>query len=284
MELQAVDRRTGLTREAFSKEYLEPRKPVIFTDLMHDWPARTKWSIEHLKRDYGHISVPVFSENYSKPGKGYMSPDREMPFREYLEMLEQGTCPYRLFLFNIFRHAPGMCKDFNLPTIMEGFYREFPFMFFGGAGSRVALHFDIDLAHVFLNQFHGRKRVVLFPPEASRNLYQHPFTVASYIDVNHPDYERFPALRRVKGYEAMIEPGETIFMPSGYWHYIEYVDGGYSMALRANESYLRRAKGAINIARHFVVDKGMNKLMGTGWREMKAEMARRRAETQVKEA
>ncbi|MCO6486473.1 MAG: cupin-like domain-containing protein [Saprospiraceae bacterium] len=281
MELKAVDRRTGLTRESFKAEYLDTRRPVVFTDLMQDWPARTKWSIGYLKEKYGHIQVPVYSENYSKPGKGYMAPDKVIPFREYLQLLEAGPCSWRLFLFNIFRHAPSMCEDFRIPTIMDGFYREFPFMFFGGQGSRVALHFDIDLAHVFLNQIHGRKRVVLFSPEQSRLLYHHPFTVASYIDVNNPDYDKYPALRKVHGFETILEPGETIFMPCGYWHYIEYTDGGYSMALRANESYVRRAKGALNIARHFVVDKGMNKLMGTSWREMKAEIARRRAEALI---
>lgn len=281
MELQEVDRRTGLTRDAFSREYLKPSRPVIFTDLMADWPARTKWSLDYLKRDYGHLTVPVYSDNYSKPGKSYMAPDREMPLRDFLDILAAGPNPYRLFLFNIFRHAPAMCSDYRIPTIMDGFIRDFPFMFFGGAGSKVALHFDIDLSHVFLNQFHGRKRVVLFPPEQSRNLYQHPFTVASYIDVNHPDYKTFPALRRVKGYEAVLHPGETLFMPCGYWHYIEYTDGGYSMSLRANESYLRRVKGALNIARHYVVDKGMNRLMGARWRELKQEMASRRADAPV---
>lgn len=281
MELQSVDRRTGLTRDSFKEEYLIPRKPVVFTDLMDTWPAKTKWSIEHLKSNYGHIKVPLYSENYSKPGKGYMSPDREATFKEYLTMLEAGPCPYRLFLFNIFLHAHDMCKDFSIPKIMDGFYSEFPYMFFGGQGTWVALHYDIDLSHVFLNQFHGRKRVVLFPPEESRKLYQHPYTVASYIDVNNPDYDTYPALRQVKGYEAMLQPGETIFMPSGYWHYIEYTDGGYSMALRANESYTRRAKGLINIARHYVVDKSLNRIMGANWREMKAEMARRRADREI---
>lgn len=278
MDLKPVDRRTGLTRESFAHDYLDPRQPVIFTDLMKDWPALTKWNINHLKTKYGHIRVPVFSENYSKPGKGYMSPDMEMPLGEYLEMLEAGPCNYRLFLFNIFLHVPEMCKDFSLPNIMDGFYKEFPYMFFGGAGSKVALHYDIDLSHVFLNQFHGRKRVVLFAPEYSANLYKHPFTVASYVDINHPDLEKYPALRDVKGYEAMIHPGETIFIPSGFWHYIEYTDGGYSMALRANESYFRRAKGLVNIARHFVVDKSMNKLLGANWRHIKADIAKRRAE------
>jgi len=277
LPLKAIDRRGGLTREIFAKEYLEPRTPVILVDLMDHWPARTKWTMEFFKQEYGGLMVPVFSDNVSKPGKQYMAPDKVIPFREFLESIEQGPTNIRMFLFNIFKHAPELCNDFNMPTIMDGFIRDFPFMFFGGEGSRVALHYDIDLSHVFLNQFHGRKRVVLFPPEQSKNIYQHPFTVASYIDVNQPDYQRFPALRQVQGYEAMLHPGETLFMPSGYWHYIEYTDGGYSISLRANESYARRARGLWNIAKHYMVDKGMNRLMGQEWRRLKEGMADRRA-------
>ncbi len=277
LSLKAVDRREGLTRESFAREYLEPRTPVVLVDLMARWPARTKWTMEFFKDKYGQLMVPVFSDNVSKPGKKYMAPDKTIPFREFLEAIEQGPTSLRMFLFNIFKHAPELCDDFNMPTIMDGFIRDFPFMFFGGEGSKVALHYDIDLSHVFLNQFHGRKRAVLFSPEQSKRIYQHPFTVASYIDVNRPDYEQFPALRRVQGYETILQPGDTLFMPSGYWHYIEYLDGGYSISLRANESYVRRARGLWNIARHYMVDKSMNRLMGHEWRRLKEEMARRRA-------
>ncbi|MEN0004497.1 MAG: cupin-like domain-containing protein [Bacteroidota bacterium] len=278
LTLKPIDRRTGLTRESFAHEYLAYHKPVVFTDLMDPWPAKKKWTIEWFKSEHGDLQVPVFSGNYSKPGKKYMSPEKVIPFKEYLEILESGPTDLRMFLFNIFRHAPELGNDFSSPTIMDGFIKDFPFMFFGGEGSKVALHYDIDLAHVFLNQFHGRKRVVLFPPEQSRNIYHHPFTVASYIDVNTPDYDRFPALKNAWGYETTLNPGETIFMPSGHWHYIEYTDGGYSIALRANESYVRRAMGLFNIARHYVVDKGMNRLMGADWRRIKEQMAKRRAE------
>ncbi|HMN91389.1 MAG TPA: cupin-like domain-containing protein [Saprospiraceae bacterium] len=277
LTLKPVDKRTRLTREEFAEAYLKPCKPVVFTDLTEAWPAKAKWTIEFFKDKYGHLEVPVVSNNYSKPGKGYMTPDMVIPLRAYLEKLEAGPTDLRLFLFNIFRYAPELTHDFFIPGITDGFIREFPFMFFGGEGSKVALHYDIDLSHVFLNQFHGRKRVVLFSPEQSKYLYQHPFTVASYVDVNNPDYEKYPALRKVEGYEVMLLPGETVFMPSGYWHYIEYTDGGYSMSLRANESYVRRARGLWNIARHYVVDKGMNKIMGDDWRKMKEGMAKRRA-------
>ena len=277
LSFKAVDRRRGLTREHFTREFLEPRTPVILVDLMDHWPAKTKWTMEFFKENYGHLLVPVFSDNVSKPGKKYMAPDKVIPFRDFLEAIEQGPTNLRMFLFNIFKHVPELCNDFSMPAIMDGFIRDFPFMFFGGQSSKVALHYDIDLSHVFLNQFHGRKRVILFPPQQSKFIYQHPFTVASYIDVNHPDYEQFPALRNVHGYEAILQPGETLFMPSGYWHYIEYLDGGYSISLRANESYVRRARGLWNIAKHYMVDKSMNRLMGQEWRRLKEEMARRRA-------
>ncbi len=210
-----------------------------------------------------------------------MTPDLTMSFKEYLDLLEQGPMEYRIFLWNIFKAAPELIKDFSLPTIMDGFIEDYPFMFFGGAGSVTAMHYDIDMSHVFLNQLHGRKRVVLFSHDQSKKLYHLPYTVASYVDINHPDYEKYPALAKVSGFETILYPGETLFIPSGYWHYIEYLDGGFSMSLRANNSLVTKAIGVFNIAKHFIVDKGMNKLMGTKWMEMKQNMAKRRAEVEV---
>jgi len=276
MKLYDIRRESGLNRETF-KPFLENRQPIIFTDLIKSWPAADKWTPQFFKSEYGDLQVPVYSSNYSKPGKTYMSPDKKMKLRDFIETLEGGPTDLRMFLFNIFKHAPELCDDFEKLDIMPGFIDSFPFMFFGGEGSKVALHFDIDLSHVFLNQIHGRKRVVLFAPDQTDNIYRHPYTVASYIDVNNPDYEEYPALKKVNGYECMLYPGETLFMPSGYWHYIEYTDFGYSISLRANESMLRRARGIYNIATHFLVDKGMNKLMGKKWREIKSSMAKKRA-------
>ena len=281
LELKTVDRRTGLSPHLFDREYLQPMKPVVLTDLTADWPARQRWSITYFKKHYGHLRVPVVSNNYSKPGRGYMEPDRVIAFGEYLEIMESGPTDLRIFLWNIFKAAPELRHDFKIPNIMDGFVDELPFMFFGGEGAKVALHYDIDMSHVFLNQIHGRKRVLLFAPDQSRNLYHHPFTVASYVDLNNPDYQRFPALAHVKGYEVVLQPGESLFMPSGYWHYIEYTDGGYSISLRSFGSMPARILGLANIASHYVVDKGMNRLMGPNWRKIKEKIAEKRAETMV---
>lgn len=277
LELRKIDRVSGLSREKFRENYLATQTPVILTDLIDNWPAKEKWTLDFFKEEYGHLMVPVFSAKSSQSGKNYMSPDTKMPFREYISIIQEGPTDLRLFLFNIFKVVPELKNDYRLHTIMDGFYNEFPFTFFGGEGSKVAIHFDIDLSHVFLTQFDGRKRVVLFSPEYSKHLYQHPFTVASYVNIDNPDYEKYPALRHVKGYDCIIERGDTIFIPSGYWHYITYLDSGFSMNQRANDSLHRKVQGAINIAKHYVIDKGMNRILGAKWGEMKQNMAINRA-------
>ena len=85
-----IERRSGLTPEQFAEEYLNPLKPVVFTDLMDTWPAKNRWTLDFFKNTYGHLEVPVYSANYSKPGKGYMEPDKIMSFRSFLETMEQG--------------------------------------------------------------------------------------------------------------------------------------------------------------------------------------------------
>ena len=206
-----------------------------------------------------------------------MSSTRKMPFGDYLELIQHEPTELRMFLYNIFDHAPELTKDFSMPDIMGGWHKNYPFMFFGGRGSVVNLHYDIDCSHVFLTQFQTRKRVVIFPQDQGKYLYQEPFTVKSRLNVQNPDYEKYPAFRYAEGMETILEHGETIFMPSQYWHYIEYIEGGFGISLRAHDSLATQIKGLYNIARHFAVDKGMNKLLGKKWDHWKVEKAHERA-------
>lgn len=278
LELQPVERRSGLTRETFAQEYLVPLKPVVFTDLTASWPAVQKWTIEYFKEKYGDLVVPVVSNNFSRPGKGYLAADMHITFREYLEILESGPSDLRIFAWNIFWKAPELREDFAVPDIMDGFVNELPFLFFGCEGARVTLHYDVDMSHVFLNQIYGRKRVILFSPEQSRQLYHLPFTVSSHVNILDPDFKKHPALQHVKGQEVMLMPGETLFIPRGYWHNIEYTDGGYSISLRSFDSILFKMQGLASITKNYAVDRLMNRFMGQRWYNLKVRMAERRAE------
>jgi hypothetical protein len=160
---------------------------------------------------------------------------------------------------------------------MKGFIKRFPFMFFGGEGSEVTMHYDIDCANVFLTQFVGNKRVILFPPEESAKIYHHPYTVKSLISPENPDYEKFPALQNVQGYETILTHGETLFMPTRYWHYMHYLDFSFGLALRSQSSMATRGRGLFNITSHFVIDKTFNILSPKKWHEWKERAAYERA-------
>ena len=278
MDLKSIEKRSGVTREIFKAEYLEPRKPLIFTDLVADWPATQKWSFDYLADNYGDILVPVVDDSFREPGKKYLSTSpKKMVFREFLSRIQEGPTDLRIFLYNIMAEVPELANDIQFLDIMDGFVKKIPFMFFGGQGSTVGNHYDLDCAHVFLTHFQTRKRIVLFDPGQSRALYQHPFTVQSHVNIDAPDFDKFPAARALNGFECILNHGETLFIPSQYWHYVEYIDPGFGLAMRAFKTPVDRVQGMLSAAKNYSVDKGMNFLLGKRWKTMKENIAERRA-------
>ena len=199
-------------------------------------------------------------------------------FGEYIDMISKGPAGWRIFLFNIFDHAPQLINDFTWPEhLMKGFVKKYPMLFTGGATSVTHMHFDIDLSHILHTQFGGRKRVLMFPFREQHKLYRKPFEVLSLADFSHyyekngsPDYERFPALKLAKGFDFILEPGDTLFMPAGYWHHMEYLDSGFAMSLRALHPTLGgKLKGAWNLFGMRTIDTVMKKTIPKWWYENK---------------
>lgn len=41
------------------------------------------------------------------------------------------------------------------------------------------------------------------------------------VDFDNPDFDKFPHFRDIRGLEAVVEPGEVLYIPKYWWHYIE---------------------------------------------------------------
>ena len=241
MQLQAVDVVDTISPEDFKKNYYEPMKPLIIKNLSKDWPAYKKWTWDYFIDIVGEIEVGVYNNIKSDAYTPINTADAYMKFGEYLKKVKEGPLDLRIFLFNIFQHAPAIVKDFEWPEhLMKGFVKKYPMLFVGGQGSVTHIHFDIDMSHILHTQFIGRKKVLLFPFEEQYKLYRKPWEVLSLANfANYAedfDYESFPAVKLAKGYEVVLGHGDTLFMPAGYWHHMEYLEGGFAMSLRALQS------------------------------------------------
>ena len=244
MLLRTVDKVSTISPKDFKKNYYDPKIPLVMTDLAKEWPATKKWTWDYFKDIVGDKKVGLYNNVKSDAYTPINTADDYKTFGEYVDMIKKGPAAWRIFLFNIFEHAPQLVKDFTYPDqLMKGFVKKYPMLFTGGQGSITHMHFDIDLSHILHTQFGGRKRVLLFPFEEQHKLYRKPFEVLSLVDFSNyskndgnPDYEKFPALKNANGYDLILNPGETLFMPAGYWHHMEYIDSGFAMSLRAMQS------------------------------------------------
>lgn len=266
-----------ITREDFQRDYYIPQKPVVLRGLWKKYPAYTKWSMDFFRKSMGDIEVGLFGNRKEDISKTLQVPNAVMRFDEYLNLIEHQPTDLRLFLFPVFKYKPELLKDFGYPEIASRWIK-MPFMFFGPANSVVRMHQDIDMSNVFLTQFHGQKRVVLFHPNQSDLLYRLPFNVHSIADIDHPDYKEFPGLNYAKGMSVVIEHGDTLFMPSGYWHHIEYLTGGFGLALRTMANSLPTlSKGIWHLSALRVTDNIMRKIDDKKWFEYKKNLARQKA-------
>jgi len=250
--LRPIDTVDTISPADFTENYLKPRRPLIIKGLTKDWPAREKWTPEYLKSVVGNKVVPLYDNSKADPSKPINAKAAEMPFNEYIDLIRSQPTELRIFFFNIFKQAPELINDIILPKdLMGGFIESMPAMFFGGSNSVTFLHYDIDLPHIFHTHFIGRKHVILFENKWKRRLYCLPnatYALEDY-DVLNPDTEKFPALEGVEGIEAFLEHGDTLFMPTGWWHWMKYLEGSYSLSLRAwDASLTRKAASLYNLA------------------------------------
>ncbi len=271
-----------ISREEFEKNYVKPQKPVILRGLWKQYPAYTKWNYAFFKTTMGDVEVGLYSSTKADPSKTMSEPTVKMKFSEYLQLIEKEPTDLRLFLFPIFKYKPELLKDFDYPAITKN-YVKLPFMFFGPKNAITRMHQDIDMSNVFLTQFEGKKRVVLFPPDQSDLLYRLPFNVHSTVDIDKPDYKEYPALKYAKGLTGILEYGDTLFMPSGYWHHIEYVEGGYGLSVRSlPPQFSIKIKGFYNLTIQRKLDDMLRFTFGNKWFELKKSIAKKRAERAIK--
>lgn len=277
LTLTPLATRSDITLKELRRDYIKTSTPIVLDNFASNWPALKKWTPAYLTEHYGALNVDVYDNSFESVGKNYLKPKGKMAFSEYLNLIISKPTSLRLFLFKLLDKAPELKKDIIISKDIGNVSKRFLFLFFGGAGGSPPMHYDLDLPHNFHTLIWGKKRVMLFPPEQSENIYQHPFTVRSYVDFDNPDYSKFPKLAEARGYECILEAGQTLFIPSGYWHKINYLEGSCAISFRQYTNLFKNLPIAFyNLFIQETIDKCFNSAFGQKWFDFKTRWANSR--------
>jgi lysine-specific demethylase 8/hypoxia-inducible factor 1-alpha inhibitor (HIF hydroxylase) len=227
-----------ITLEQFKQEYQKPGIPVIVTGLLsqQDWNldylTEKLGNYEFLARIYGQERYNLDKRKWQNIGSGVTT--KVLKFTNFAEMIRSkeahkkdiylAKCPLKNTplsseetKFNL-RQKLGLGKsvsDLNLWA--------------GPSGHVECLHYDtLDGT---LMQLHGAKKVILFPPSQTNNLYpfpiylhfQHGLKLRSWFSQVYPekpDFDSFPRFKTAVNYrqEIILNQGEVLFIPAGWWH------------------------------------------------------------------
>lgn len=247
LTLVSADHRTHLSTEEFRSRYLAgDGTPVVVTDAVEQWPARA-WSFDFFRQRYGD-DVVIVADTLGRPNAARKATIRD--FLNYVEYpdgsaLSQVPTPTPLYMnsYSPFVQHPELLDDFQEPYFIDNWYRKmkgdfadwynqgFGWVFLGPAATVTPLHVDLFGTHAWLAQIVGRKRITLYPPSQSSYLY------GGAVDPLRPNLERFPLYANATPIELVLEPGEVVFIPTGWFHHVVSLDNSISLTFNfVNES------------------------------------------------
>lgn len=220
----------------FLRDYYDENRPVIFTQAVDHWPAKT-WTPDYLKGVIGSREVEVQSgrtrdKKYEENREKFR---RMMPFDQFIDevtSLGQSNDIY-MTANNINRSHETMQIIFpDIGNIGDGYLDmknldKQCYVWVGPAGTLTPLHHD--LTNNLFVQIYGRKRFLMIPACEVPLLYNERHVYAD-VDAFAPDYQQYPRYRDATVMDFILHPGETLFIPIGWCHAVEALDISISIS------------------------------------------------------
>jgi histone arginine demethylase JMJD6 len=244
--LTGIERRSGVSTQEFMDKYLYPWQPVVLTDAAAEWPALTRWTLDFFREQFGDRSIRVRrGQKHYKTTVGAHVNYIEACSRAGAKSSEKPR--YYLRNITIGDEFPELLNDFDVPaTCLPNWLERWPLkllfplgpkssaeLFIGPPGASVpVIHRDKNMTHSWLSQILGRKRLWLISPLQTDLMYQDPSDPDHSMvnSPNDPDLEHFPAFARAQVASCVLEPGDTIFLPAGWWHAVECTTASISIS------------------------------------------------------
>jgi lysine-specific demethylase 8 len=215
--------------DIWSKVYAD-QNPVLIKNIARDWPAiidpSRQWSsMDYLKERYGEHFVQIES------GGDYMNRSttlQTVTFQDALQKIsESDSSSYHCYLAqNHLNNIPSLENDIILPDICKTGrgLKQYHNIWIGNKNTSSPCHYDPY--QNILVQVYGKKRVLLISKSLSSYMYPHVFPQHNTSQINFNSAEtidtvKYPMVAHLVAYEAILEPGDGLFIPLKWWHYCQ---------------------------------------------------------------
>lgn len=221
-----AERRKDLSLEEFCHEY-DGKKPVLLAGLADTWPARSTWTTDQLLLNYGDTAFKISQRSSRKI---------TMKFKDYVSYMKVQHDEDPLYIFDdkFGEVAPGLLKDYSVPHLFQEDFFDvldrdqrppFRWLIIGPERSGASWHVDPALTSAWNTLLCGRKRWALYPPgRVPTGVTVHVNEEDGDVNIETPTslqwwLDFYPLLAdEDKPIECTQLPGETIYVPSGWWH------------------------------------------------------------------
>ena len=232
-------------RAVFENEIFPANQPAVLRGLLRNWPAvqagrQSRTSVvDYFKRlDTGGtvnamVGPPEIKGRffYTDDFQGFNFGSKDVSISTALDTfvsLVEDPQPPAIALQAM--HVPDIMPSFLGDNTMPLLDSDIAPRVWISNRSMIAAHFDNN--HNIACVVSGNRRFTVFPPEQVGNLYIGPLlktpggTPISVVDLREPDYTRFPRFRQAleSAQEAVLEPGDAIYIPILWWHGVESLD------------------------------------------------------------
>ncbi len=224
-----IEKRAAVPYAEFEEKYLAAGQPVVLADAAKHWAAAA-WTPDSLLKEFGdapfRLNWGAFDESKGKYKRIYMT----LSDFWYYARQQHDTEPGYIFDGGFWKpdRVPALAAAFDRTTYFRedlfsvlGAHSRPDFCWFlaGPPGSGSPWHTDPHATSAWNGLLYGRKRWALYPPTMrppglafGDGRYAAPKAFRWFIEV-------YPFLKpEERPIELIQEPGEIIFVPSGWWH------------------------------------------------------------------
>jgi len=225
-----IDSLETIDRERFRRDYWERSRPLRLTRACRSMRAVLKWSIPSLARDYGDVEVEVnVGRDEAKRRALTESVSERMRLGAFLSLIETTRTNERYIVSrNGLFSRPELSRLWDdLTPLPEILVPPSPprgaSLWVGPAGTLSPIHFDPH--NVLLVQAQGRKRVRLVPPDRVA-MFEGLDGYYATADIDDPD-----AIRPDSVLSVVLDPGDALFVPVGYFHEVTALEPSITLSL-----------------------------------------------------